>query len=83
MLDTPDETSQVTYEQLCKSLARLSPREEKIIRLRYGIGEDHPHTYKELAHQFSTDAKDIYETEKKALQKLQCPFPKPKLVMSS
>ncbi len=54
-------------------LGTLSPKEEKIIRLRYGIGEDSPHTLEELGEKFEVTRERIRQIEVKAIRKLKYP----------
>jgi RNA polymerase primary sigma factor len=54
-------------------LGTLSPKEEKIIRLRYGIGEDAPHTLEELGEKFDVTRERIRQIEVKAIRKLKYP----------
>jgi RNA polymerase primary sigma factor len=54
-------------------LGTLSPKEEKIIRLRYGIGEDAPHTLEELGEKFEVTRERIRQIEVKAIRKLKYP----------
>ena len=52
-------------------LKELSPRNEKIIRLRFGIGESDDHTLEEIGNQFEVTRERIRQIEAKALQKLR------------
>ncbi|MBU0729489.1 MAG: sigma-70 family RNA polymerase sigma factor [Proteobacteria bacterium] len=52
-------------------LATLSPREEKIIRLRFGIGEDAEFTLEEIGKRFNVSRERIRQIEKKALNRLR------------
>jgi RNA polymerase primary sigma factor len=52
-------------------LATLSPREEKIIRLRFGIGEDSEYTLEEIGKRFNVSRERIRQIEKKALNRLR------------
>jgi RNA polymerase primary sigma factor len=54
-------------------LAGLSPREEKVIRLRYGIGERTDHTLEEVGRYFTVTRERIRQIETKALLKLRLP----------
>jgi RNA polymerase primary sigma factor len=63
--DVRDETAGV--------LKSLSPGEEKVIRMRFGIGYDHEHTLQEIAHGFGLTRERIRQIEMKALQKLRSP----------
>jgi len=54
-------------------LRTLSPKEERIIRLRYGIGGDSPHTLEELGEKFDVTRERIRQIEVKAIRKLKYP----------
>jgi RNA polymerase primary sigma factor len=54
-------------------LASLSPREEKILRMRFGIGEKSDHTLEEVGKDFSLTRERIRQIEAKALSKLRAP----------
>ena len=54
-------------------LASLSPREEKILRMRFGIGENKQYTLEEIGNVFSVTRERIRQIEKKALRKLKHP----------
>jgi RNA polymerase primary sigma factor len=58
-------------EQTRKVLARLTPREEKILRMRFGIGERSEHTLEEVGNDLSVTRERIRQIEAKALQKLR------------
>jgi RNA polymerase primary sigma factor len=60
-------------EQTRKVLATLTPREEKILRLRFGIGEKTDHTLEEVGSGFSVTRERIRQIEAKALRKLRHP----------
>jgi RNA polymerase primary sigma factor len=58
-------------EQTRRVLATLSPREEKILRMRFGIGERSDHTLEEVGDDFDLTRERIRQIEAKALQKLR------------
>ena len=60
-------------EQTRKVLATLTPREEKILRMRFGIGERSEHTLEEVGDKFSVTRERIRQIEAKALRKLRHP----------
>jgi RNA polymerase primary sigma factor len=59
--------------QIRKLLSGLSPREEKILRLRFGIGEDGECTLEEIGRQFGLSRERIRQIEAKALDRLRDP----------
>jgi RNA polymerase primary sigma factor len=60
-------------EQTRKVLCRLPPREEKVLRMRFGIGEDRDHTLEEVGQEFKVTRERIRQIEGKALHKLRNP----------
>ncbi len=56
-----------------KILHELSPKEEKILRMRFGIGDDSPHTLEEVGQEFAVTRERIRQIEVKALRKLKHP----------
>ncbi len=54
-------------------LATLSPREEKVLRMRFGIGENKDHTLEEVGAHFNVTRERIRQIEAKALRKLRHP----------
>jgi RNA polymerase primary sigma factor len=56
-----------------KLLGGLSPREEKILKLRFGIGEDGECTLEEIGRQFGLSRERIRQIEAKALERLRDP----------
>ena len=60
-------------KRLCSVLSELSPREERIIRLRYGIDDNIPRTLEEVANEFGVTREDIRQVEVKAIKKLRHP----------
>jgi RNA polymerase primary sigma factor len=60
-------------EQTRKVLATLTPREEQILRLRFGIGEKSDYTLEEVGQRFAVTRERIRQIEAKALRKLRSP----------
>src|SRR3984957_12860699 len=61
------------HDQTAEVLKSLSPREEKIIRLRFGLEDGSEHTLEEVGQQFSVTRERIRQIEAKALRKLKHP----------
>jgi RNA polymerase primary sigma factor len=68
-LITQDLTTQVE-----RALSTLSPKEKKILRLRFGIGEEGEHTLEEVGKRFAVTRERIRQIETKALRKLRHPL---------
>jgi RNA polymerase primary sigma factor len=66
-------------EQTKKALATLTPREEKVLRMRFGIGEKSDHTLEEVGQNFDVTRERIRQIEAKALRKLRHPSRSKKL----
>lgn len=66
-------------EQLFAILDTLSPREEMVLRLRYGIDDGHPRTLEEVGKEFGVTRERIRQIEAKALRKLRHPSRSKKL----
>lgn len=60
-------------EKIDKILCSLPPKEEKIIRKRFGIGVDFPHTLEEVGQEFDVTRERIRQIEVKAIRKLRHP----------
>jgi RNA polymerase primary sigma factor len=60
-------------EQVRKVLKTLTPREEKVLRMRFGIGEKSDHTLEEVGQDFEVTRERIRQIEAKALRKLRHP----------
>ena len=56
-----------------RAMASLTPREERVLRMRFGIGMNTDHTLKEVGQQFSVTRERIRQIEAKALRKLKHP----------
>lgn len=72
---TPQDSA--IYEDLITNLnsilATLSPREERVVRMRFGLGEKHDHTLEEVGQVFEVTRERIRQIEAKALKKLRHP----------
>lgn len=66
-------------EQTRRVLTTLTPREEKVLRMRFGIGEKSDHTLEEVGRDFSVTRERIRQIEAKALRKLRHPSRSKKL----
>ena len=69
-----DATIQTNLRETCtRVLASLTPREERVLRMRFGIGMNTDHTLEEVGQQFSVTRERIRQIEAKALRKLKHP----------
>lgn len=70
---TPEDAAatQLLKEQMAKILSTLSEREQKIIKMRFGVGGGRPHTLEEVGAEFSVTRERIRQIEAKALSKLR------------
>ncbi len=59
--------------QINETLSTLSPREEKVLRMRFGIGEDRSYTLDEVGEHFHLSRERVRQIEAKALRKLRHP----------
>ena len=66
-------------EQTRRVLSTLTPREEKVLRMRFGIGEKSDHTLEEVGRDFDVTRERIRQIEAKALRKLRHPSRSKKL----
>ena len=62
------------HAQIRKALATLPPRQEKVIRMRFGVGEPRDYTLEELGDKFSVTRERIRQIEATALRRLRSPF---------
>ena len=71
----PDEAASQTLlkEQLADVLKTLTPREEKVLRLRFGLEDGRPRTLEEVGKEFNVTRERIRQIEAKALRKLRHP----------
>ena len=72
---TPSESVSTTMlkETLLSVLNSLTPREEKVLRLRYGVDDGRPRTLEEVGREFNVTRERIRQIEAKALRKLRHP----------
>lgn len=72
---TPEESATVSMlkEQLLNVLSSLTPREQKVVMLRYGLEDGHPKTLEEVGREFNVTRERIRQIEAKALKKLRHP----------
>ena len=72
---TPQEAAAfaILKEQLISILDTLTPREEMVIRMRYGLDDGHPRTLEEVGKAFGVTRERIRQIEAKALRKLRHP----------
>jgi len=62
------------YQEVRKVLSTLTPREEKVIRMRFGIEEEDEYTLEEVGQNFGLTRERIRQIEKEALSKLRKPI---------
>ncbi len=76
-VDSPAPSESASYsllrEQLCNILHTLTPREEQVIKLRFGLEDGRPRTLEEVGKQFKITRERIRQIEAKALRKLRHP----------
>jgi RNA polymerase primary sigma factor len=63
-----------------EALAELTPREQRILRMRFGIGDARDHTLEEVGQVFGVTRERIRQIEAKALEKLRHPSRARKLI---
>ena len=74
ILSPTDHTTQdVLKAQLLAVIETLTPREQKVIRLRYGLDDNHARTLEEVGKEFNVTRERIRQIEAKALRKLRNP----------
>ena len=76
----PEEASHtLLHEQLEDVLATLTPREQQVLRMRFGLQDGKPHTLEEVGKEFDVTRERIRQIESKALRKLRHPSRSKKL----
>ncbi len=80
LIEAPDAVSPLAAmeaaalkEHVAEALARLTPREERVLRMRFGIGDMTEHTLDEVGKAFGVTRERIRQIEAKALEKLRHP----------
>lgn len=64
---------QMLQEQMGEVLQTLTDREEQVLRMRFGIGDEEPHTLEEVGQTFHVTRERIRQIEEKAIRKLKHP----------
>jgi RNA polymerase primary sigma factor len=72
---TPTESAEhdILRAQLLSVIETLTPREQKVIRLRHGLDDNHPRTLEEVGREFNVTRERIRQIEAKAIKKLRHP----------
>lgn len=70
---TDNAAQDILKTQLFQVIETLTPREQKVIRLRYGLDDSHPRTLEEVGKEFNVTRERIRQIEAKALRKLRHP----------
>ena len=71
--ESPEDAAanRILKEQLATIIATLPDREQKIVKMRFGIGGERPHTLEEVGEEFSVTRERIRQIEAKALSRLR------------
>ena len=79
---TPNEyaSNELLKNELQEILKELTPREAKVLQLRYGLEDNRPHTLEEVGKEFNVTRERIRQIEAKALRKLRHPSRSKKLI---
>ncbi len=72
-------TAHSLSEQIAESLSELSEREKEVVRMRFGLDGDQPHTLEEVGQRFGVTRERIRQIESKTLAKLRHPHRRQKL----
>jgi len=74
-VESPNEytTKSLLKDELYSVMSELTPREEKVLRLRYGLDDNHPRTLEEVGREFHVTRERIRQIEAKAIKKLRHP----------
>jgi RNA polymerase primary sigma factor len=80
LLEDPSATSPMgamldndAHNSMTEALKILSPAEETVVRMRFGIGHDHAHTLPEIARRFNLSRERVRQIEVQALRRLRHP----------
>ena len=76
---TDNAAQDILKTQLFAVIETLTPREQKVIRMRYGLDDNHPRTLEEVGKEFNVTRERIRQIEAKALRKLRNPSRSAKL----
>mmetsp|Transcript_6227 Transcript_6227/g.9322 ORF Transcript_6227/g.9322 Transcript_6227/m.9322 type:complete len:462 (+) Transcript_6227:59-1444(+) len=78
---TPDESTQdsMLKDNVIELLETLNPREQEVMRLRYGLDDGNEHTLEEVGNAFCVTRERVRQIESRALQKLRQPYRNKKL----
>ncbi|MBD3414647.1 MAG: RNA polymerase sigma factor RpoD [Candidatus Aminicenantes bacterium] len=81
MQSPPDKVISINLrEQIDEALKSLTPREAKVLKMRFGLGDGNEHTLEEVGQQFKVTRERIRQIEAKALRKLKHPTRSKKLM---
>jgi RNA polymerase primary sigma factor len=69
------ESCKILHCEVYDLLRKLMPREQKVLRLRFGIGNNRKHTLKEISQLYHVTAQRIRQIEQRAIRKLWTPPP--------
>lgn len=74
-VESPNEytTKSLLKDELYEVMSELTDREEKVLRLRYGLDDNHPRTLEEVGKEFGVTRERIRQIEAKAIKKLRHP----------
>ena len=74
-VESPNEytTKSLLKDELAEVMSELTDREEKVLRLRYGLDDNHPRTLEEVGKEFGVTRERIRQIEAKAIKKLRHP----------
>ncbi len=79
MVPADQATFTLLHEQLMEALGTLTEREQKVLKLRFGLDDGRPRTLEEVGKEFNVTRERIRQIEAKALRKLRHPSRSKKL----